>query len=40
MYIKYTKEFLQSIVNQCNSWAEVCVKLGIKPISGAQGHII
>jgi hypothetical protein len=36
---KYTKEILELIIIQCNTWHEVCLKLGLKPLSGSQAHI-
>lgn len=39
MAIKYTKEILENAINGCSTWAEVCLKLGVKPYTGAQYHI-
>lgn len=36
---KYTKEILEPIVKESNSWAEVCRKLKIKEATGAQTYI-
>lgn len=36
---KYTKELLEPIIKQCISWADVCRKLGVEPMTGAQCHI-
>jgi len=36
---KYTKEILEPIVLSSSSWAEVCRKLNVKPMTGAQTHI-
>lgn len=39
MRIKYTKESIQEAVSGSKTWAEVCVKLGLKPYCGSQGHL-
>lgn len=39
MKSKYTKELLETIVRESNSWAIVCRKLGIKPATGSQTYI-
>lgn len=36
---KYTKQLLEPIVKSSTTWREVCLKLGVQPLSGAQGHI-
>jgi hypothetical protein len=36
---KYTKEFLEPVVQNSKSWAEVCRKIGIKPFTGAQTYL-
>jgi len=37
--MKYTKEMLEPIIKESITWAEVCRKLGVKPMTGAQTHI-
>lgn len=37
--IKYTKEYLTPLVESSTTWREVCEKVGVSPISGAQTHI-
>lgn len=39
MRIKYTKEILEPIIKESKTWAEVCRKLGLKPMTGSQTHI-
>ena len=39
MNTKYTKKFLDEAVKDCESWASVCRKIGIKPFTGAQTHL-
>ncbi len=36
---KYTKELLEPIIKQSFTWGEVCRKLNVKPLTGAQCHI-
>lgn len=36
---KYTKELLEPIVRDSKTWADVCRKLGVEPMTGAQCHI-
>jgi Zn finger protein HypA/HybF involved in hydrogenase expression len=36
---KYTKESLEKIIAECNTWADVCRKFNVKPMTGAQSHI-
>ncbi len=36
---KYTKELLEPIIKESSSWADVCRKIGVKPMTGAQSHI-
>lgn len=37
--IKYTREVLEPIIEQCKTWAEVCRSVGITPMTGAQTHL-
>ncbi len=37
--IKYTRENLQPVVASSNTWREVCLKLGIAPMTGSQSHL-
>ena len=37
--MKYSRESIQVVVNESLSWAEVCRKLGIRPMSGSQAHL-
>lgn len=39
MYKKHTKEILEPIILECFSWADVCRKIGLKPLTGSQSHI-
>lgn len=39
MKIKHTKELLEPIIKESKTWAEVCRKLGLKPMTGSQTHI-
>lgn len=36
---KYTKEQLENAVKCSTTWADVCRKLGVKPMTGSQTHI-
>lgn len=38
-YCKYTKEMLEPLVAGSTTWAEVCRKVGITPMTGAQTHL-
>lgn len=38
-YSKYNKETLEVVVKESGSWFEVCVKLDLNPVTGAQTHI-
>ena len=35
----YSKELLEPIVNESTTWAEVCRKLNVRPMTGAQSHL-
>lgn len=37
--VRYTKELLETVIQESKSWAEVCRRLGVKPMTGAQSHI-
>jgi len=39
MRIKYTKELLEPIIKSSTTWADVCRKLGVKPMTGSQCHV-
>lgn len=36
---KYTKELLEPIVKDSSTWAEVCRKMGVEPMTGSQSHL-
>jgi Zn finger protein HypA/HybF involved in hydrogenase expression len=36
---KYTKEQLEIAVASSTTWADVCRKLGVKPMTGSQTHL-
>lgn len=36
---KYTKEKLELVVETSKTWAEVCRKIGVKPMTGSQSHL-
>lgn len=36
---KYTKEDIEKAVISSKSWAEVCRKLGVKPMTGSQSYL-
>ena len=36
---KYTFDNLNPIIKESNTWADVCRKIGIKPMTGAQSYI-
>lgn len=36
---RYTKEFLERVTRNVNTWADVCRVVGIKPFTGAQYHL-
>lgn len=36
---KYTKELLEPVVKDSLTWVDVCRKLGVKPMTGAQSHL-
>jgi hypothetical protein len=37
---KYTKEFLEQIAKECNSFGDVARALGLAPFGGSQGHLL
>ena len=37
--MKYTKDFLEKVITECNTKADLCRKLGIKPIGGNYKRI-
>ncbi len=39
MKITYTKEILTPIVESSTTWADVCRKLGVKPMTGSQTYV-
>jgi hypothetical protein len=36
---KYNVEYLAPVVEESTTWAEVCIRLGLKPKSGSQAHL-
>lgn len=36
---RYTKDILEPIIKDSKTWADVCRKLGVKPMTGTQCHI-
>lgn len=36
---KYNKDSLAPAIQSSNTWAEVCVRLGLKPKTGSQSHL-
>lgn len=36
---KYTKELLEPIIAECITWAEVCRKFNLRPMTGSQCHL-
>lgn len=39
MPAKYTKQYLQPLVNESSNWREVCEKIGLKPFSGSEAYL-
>jgi len=39
MRIKYTKELLEPIIKESITWADVCRKLNLKPMTGSQCYV-
>lgn len=39
MKVKYSKELLESIVKDSQTWAEVCRKIGVKALTGSQTYV-
>ena len=36
---KYTKELLENVVASSTTWADVCRKVGVKPMTGSQVYV-
>lgn len=36
---KYSEELLGPVVARCETWAQVCRELGVRPMTGSQTHI-
>lgn len=38
-YTRHTKESLEPLIHSSGTWAEVCRKLGVNPLTGSQHHL-